>query len=131
MEVLTEVLDDRVISKGLWPPRLPDLSIQNAFLWKYLKNVTFRNNPHALGEFKSSILHAISDINSYTFRKMSTNLVKVINWWLASQEIEPGAVKDPPRGRCRNMLNLSKFKHPPDGVVWKLGVPAHVSSSSL
>ncbi|GFV81483.1 uncharacterized protein TNCV_52071 [Trichonephila clavipes] len=25
MEILTEFFDDRVISKGLWPPRLPDL----------------------------------------------------------------------------------------------------------
>ncbi|GFX77959.1 DUF4817 domain-containing protein [Trichonephila clavipes] len=31
MEVLTGFLNDREISKGLWPPRLPDLSIQDFF----------------------------------------------------------------------------------------------------
>ncbi|GFX57956.1 RNA-directed DNA polymerase from mobile element jockey [Trichonephila clavipes] len=66
MEVLTGFFDDRVISKGLWPARLPDLSIQEFFLWGYLKNVTLRNNPHAFDELKSYILHAISDINSHT-----------------------------------------------------------------
>ncbi|GFU28431.1 DDE_3 domain-containing protein [Trichonephila clavipes] len=50
MEILTEIFDDRVISKGLWPPRLPDLQIQDFFLWGYLKNATFRNNPHTLDE---------------------------------------------------------------------------------
>ncbi|GFW20432.1 uncharacterized protein TNCV_4546991 [Trichonephila clavipes] len=31
MEILTEFFDDRVISKGLWPTRLPGLSIQDFF----------------------------------------------------------------------------------------------------
>ncbi|GFX83880.1 DUF4817 domain-containing protein [Trichonephila clavipes] len=31
MEVLTEFFDDRVISKGLWPAHLPDLSIHDFF----------------------------------------------------------------------------------------------------
>ncbi|GFT66181.1 cytochrome P450 4C1 [Trichonephila clavipes] len=46
------------------------------FLWGYLKNVTFRNNPHAFDELKSNILHAISDIYSHALRKVSINLVK-------------------------------------------------------
>ncbi|GFX01901.1 uncharacterized protein TNCV_370901 [Trichonephila clavipes] len=71
MEVLTEFFDDRVIPKGLWPPRLPEFSIQDFFLWGYLKNVTFRNKPHTLDELKSNILRAISDINSHTLRKVS------------------------------------------------------------
>ncbi|GFR26771.1 uncharacterized protein TNCT_536051 [Trichonephila clavata] len=76
MEVLTEFFDDRVNCKRLWPLRSPDLSILDFFLWRYLNNVTFRNNPQNLDELKSNILHAILDINSHTFRKVSTNLVK-------------------------------------------------------
>ncbi|GFU69247.1 uncharacterized protein TNCV_3285241 [Trichonephila clavipes] len=44
------------------------------FLWGYLKNVTFRNNPHMFDEFKGNILHPISDINSHALRKVSINL---------------------------------------------------------
>ncbi|GFU16418.1 uncharacterized protein TNCV_836041 [Trichonephila clavipes] len=66
IEVLNEFFDDGAISKGLWPPLLPDLSIQDFFLWGYLKNVTYRNNPHTLDELKSDILHAMSDINSHS-----------------------------------------------------------------
>ncbi|GFU79320.1 uncharacterized protein TNCV_2138431 [Trichonephila clavipes] len=76
MEVLTEYFDDRVIFKGLWPTRLPDLSFQNLFLWGYLKNITFRNNPHTFDELKSNILHAILDINSHALLKEAINLVK-------------------------------------------------------
>ncbi|GFV70400.1 uncharacterized protein TNCV_4798191 [Trichonephila clavipes] len=76
LEVLTEFFDDCVISKGLWPTLSPDLLIQDFFLWGYLKNVTFRNNPHTFDELKSNILHSISDINSHSFREVSINLVK-------------------------------------------------------
>ncbi|GFW33038.1 uncharacterized protein TNCV_2109681 [Trichonephila clavipes] len=76
MEVLTEVFDDRVISKGLLPTRLPDMSTQDFFLWAYLENVTFRNNPHTLDELKSNILHVISDINSHALHNGPINLVK-------------------------------------------------------
>ncbi|GFY15835.1 uncharacterized protein TNCV_1284801 [Trichonephila clavipes] len=75
MEVLTEFFDGRVISKGFWPTRLPDLSIQDFFLWGYLKNVIFTNNPHMFDELKSNILDAISDINSHALQKVSINLV--------------------------------------------------------
>ncbi|GFX33121.1 uncharacterized protein TNCV_5042891 [Trichonephila clavipes] len=71
MKVLTEFFDDRVISKGLWPPRSPDMSIPEFLLWGYLKNVAVRNNAHTLDELKSNILHAISDINSHILREVS------------------------------------------------------------
>ncbi|PRD19368.1 UNVERIFIED_CONTAM: hypothetical protein NCL1_57537 [Trichonephila clavipes] len=80
MEILIEFSDDRVISKGLWPPRSQDLSVQDFSLWGYLKNVAFRNNPHTLDELKSNILHGISDINSHTLRKVSINLLKRVRF---------------------------------------------------
>ncbi|PRD27337.1 UNVERIFIED_CONTAM: hypothetical protein NCL1_35634 [Trichonephila clavipes] len=41
----------------------------------YLKNVTFRNHPHAFDGLKSNILHANSDINFHARRKVSINLL--------------------------------------------------------
>ncbi|PRD24508.1 UNVERIFIED_CONTAM: hypothetical protein NCL1_43553 [Trichonephila clavipes] len=76
MEVLTEFFDDCVISKGFWSTCLPDLSIQEFFPWGYLKNISFRTNPHTFDELKSNILHAIWDINSHALRKVPINLLK-------------------------------------------------------
>ncbi|GFV02172.1 uncharacterized protein TNCV_1573841 [Trichonephila clavipes] len=70
MEVLIEFLDDRVISKGLWPPCSLDLSIPDFSPWGYLKNVPFKNNPLTLDELKRNILHAILDMKSYNLRKV-------------------------------------------------------------
>ncbi|GFW40300.1 uncharacterized protein TNCV_1018581 [Trichonephila clavipes] len=67
-EVLIEFLDDRVISKGLWPPCFQHLSIPDFFLWGYLKNAPFKNNPPTLDELKSNILHAILDMKPHTLR---------------------------------------------------------------
>jgi len=39
-ESMTEIesfFDDRIISKALWPPRSPDLSLSNFFLWGAFK----------------------------------------------------------------------------------------------
>ncbi|GFX41472.1 hypothetical protein TNCV_3490121 [Trichonephila clavipes] len=60
-------------------------------------------------------------------------VIKVTDLWPACHEIEPSTPEDPPckEGRCT--LNMLRLKHPPVGVVWKLGeeVPAQVSSLSL
>jgi hypothetical protein len=34
---------DRIISKGLWPPRSPDLTPPDYFLWGYLKGTFYQN----------------------------------------------------------------------------------------
>ncbi|GFX11376.1 hypothetical protein TNCV_2804371 [Trichonephila clavipes] len=54
---------------------------------------------------------------------------------VACHDFDSSATEDPPcRGGLRT-LNLSRFKHPPTGLVWKLGererVPVQVSSFSL
>ncbi|PRD28117.1 UNVERIFIED_CONTAM: hypothetical protein NCL1_33395 [Trichonephila clavipes] len=54
----------------LWPPCLPDLSLQDSFRLGYSNNVTFRNNPYRLYELKGNIFFAMLDINSYTFHKV-------------------------------------------------------------
>jgi hypothetical protein len=38
MAVLDDVFADRIISKTIWPPRSPDLSPPDFFLWGALKN---------------------------------------------------------------------------------------------
>jgi hypothetical protein len=37
MDTLHKLFGERIISKGLWPPRSPDLSPPDLFLWSFLK----------------------------------------------------------------------------------------------
>ncbi|KAJ4441785.1 hypothetical protein ANN_11643 [Periplaneta americana] len=38
MELIASFFDDRIISRNLWPPRSPDLTTPDFFLWGYLKD---------------------------------------------------------------------------------------------
>jgi hypothetical protein len=39
MGMLEELFGPRIISKGLWPPRSPDLMPLDFYLWGFLKNI--------------------------------------------------------------------------------------------
>ena len=45
--------DDRIISKALWPPRSPDLSPPDFFLWGALKGNA--NKPRTIQELENNI----------------------------------------------------------------------------
>jgi hypothetical protein len=45
MEILHEFFGENIISKGVWPPRSPDLTSPDFFLWSYLKDTVYRSNP--------------------------------------------------------------------------------------
>jgi hypothetical protein len=44
--------EERIISKGLWPPRSPDLNPCDIYLWGKLKSVVYANNAHDLEALK-------------------------------------------------------------------------------
>ncbi|GFY31889.1 uncharacterized protein TNCV_2620261 [Trichonephila clavipes] len=51
--------DDRVLSRHFphaWPPRSPDLSPCDYWLWGYLKSQVYRDRPTSLGMLKDNIL---------------------------------------------------------------------------
>jgi hypothetical protein len=52
MEMLKQFFDGRIISKNLWPPRSPDLTPPEHFLWDYLKQVVYSNRPQTIEELK-------------------------------------------------------------------------------
>jgi hypothetical protein len=54
---------DRIISKGLWPPRSPDLLPPDTFLYGYIKDSTYCNNSKHLDELKNNISNTIGDIS--------------------------------------------------------------------
>lgn len=60
---LKDIFQDRVITRPLWPPRSPDLTPLDFFLWQPLKNFCFKRKPQNLDELESlakEYLHSIS-----------------------------------------------------------------------
>ena len=49
-------LGDRVISKGLWPPRSPNLTPPDYFLWGCLRGRVYRNKPRTIDALKANII---------------------------------------------------------------------------
>jgi hypothetical protein len=49
---------DRIISRNAniaWPPRSPDLSVCDYFLWGHLKSVLYQSRPTNLAQLKTQI----------------------------------------------------------------------------
>jgi hypothetical protein len=76
INVLDEVFEDRLISRGLWPARSPDLNPCDFNLWGYLKDKVYSNNPHTLVELKQSIREIISSIEVSELKLVSNNIFK-------------------------------------------------------
>ena len=67
----------KVLSKGgtvPWPPRSPDLSPLDFFLWGQLKATVFAQAPRTLRHLRSKITKAIKDISSSTLHKCIDNV---------------------------------------------------------
>jgi hypothetical protein len=63
LEALREVFDYGVISRGLWPPRFPDLTPCDFYLWEILKDKVYKTNPHTLEGVRNNIRREISTIS--------------------------------------------------------------------
>ena len=63
MVILQEFFGENVICKGLWPPRSPDLTSADFFLWSYLNDTVYRSNPRDLKQLKMNITRAIQEVN--------------------------------------------------------------------
>lgn len=78
IELLKSVFPEKLISKKgdiEWPPRSPDLSPCDYFLWGYLKSVVYDNNPNNLEQLKRNIVREINNIPRITFRRVYENLL--------------------------------------------------------
>jgi len=66
---------DGFISKGLWPPRSPDLTPPDYFLWGYLKGRVHQNKPRTIDALKANITEEIQavtvDVLARTFQNMA------------------------------------------------------------
>jgi hypothetical protein len=57
-----------------WPPRSPDLSACDFFLWGYLKEKVYAHRPHTIQELKDCIREEIQGIPVNMLRKVMVNV---------------------------------------------------------
>ena len=76
---LDETFSNHWIGRGgpvEWPPRSPDLTPLDFFLWGYLKFRVYRNNPKSTDELKSAIVYECRKITPQTLLKVLSNCIR-------------------------------------------------------
>ncbi|XP_018343288.1 PREDICTED: uncharacterized protein LOC108749221 [Trachymyrmex septentrionalis] len=76
---LKQLFPGRLMSKNgdfEWPPRSPDLTAPDFFLWGYLKSKVYVNKPRTLDELKTNIRQEIAAISAETLFKTMENAAK-------------------------------------------------------
>jgi len=76
-ESMTEIesfFDDRIISKALWPPRSPDLSPPDLFLWGALKGKAYANKPRTIQKLENNIRREIAAISEDVLQASFANM---------------------------------------------------------
>ncbi len=76
MAVLKSFFNDRLISSGLWPPRSPDLSPLDYFLWGYLKDQVYSPEPATFEDLKVNIVCEIDRIPFSMLERVIHNVIK-------------------------------------------------------
>lgn len=87
MDWLTARFSDTFISHRSefpWPPRSPDLSPLDYFLWGYVKDHVFRSKPASLDELKKEVREVIASINSEMLGKVIANFGRRIEKCIAA-----------------------------------------------
>jgi hypothetical protein len=74
--MLNDIFGDRVITDPLWPPRSPDLTPPDFFLWGYLKGKVFCHlRPHTLDDLRERVESVIERITEDMLERVADNLM--------------------------------------------------------
>ena len=79
LRVVRQLFGDQVLSNRtdhIWSPHSPDLNPPDFFLWGYLKDRVYKDNPRTLDALKAAITAEISAIAPATCRKFMENFKK-------------------------------------------------------
>lgn len=79
IEHLETYYGDRVISRGLWPPRSPDLTPLDYYLFGRIKNNIFKNRIHTIEELEARIIEEIQNITAAELEKVFENMKRRVN----------------------------------------------------
>jgi len=72
-DVFTE---ERTVTKGLWPPRSPDLSTCDFHLWGNLKGKVYTINPKTLEDLKENFRTEIRRIDTAQLHHVYDNMLQ-------------------------------------------------------
>jgi len=75
MAEMQSFLGDRVILKGLWPPRSPDLTPPDYFWWGYLIGRVYENKPRTKDALKANFTKEIQAVTAEVLARTSQNMV--------------------------------------------------------
>jgi hypothetical protein len=68
-----------------WPPRSPDLTAPDFFLWGYLKPQVYATKPRNIQELNEGIIAAVREINVPLLERVMGEFVRRLNEWVHRQ----------------------------------------------
>jgi len=77
--LLIQMFGDRYISNNgpyLWPPRSPDITPLDFFLWGYIKNKVFKTTPTSKDDCQFKVRQAIDQLSPEQIRRATKNEVE-------------------------------------------------------
>ena len=77
MAEIQSFFGDRVISKGLRPPRSSDLAPPDYLLWGYLKGRVSQNKPQTIDALKANITEEIQAVTADVLARTFQNMARV------------------------------------------------------
>jgi hypothetical protein len=84
---VTCLLCDRIITRGLWHSRTPDLSFCDFYLWGNLKERFYKNNARSIEALQNKVTRVIGSITVDELQKVLQNLFM---WCEACLQAEAG-----------------------------------------
>ena len=82
MAEIQSFFGDRVISKGLRPPRSPDLTPPYYFLWVYLIGKVYQNKPRTIVALKANITEEIQAVTADVLARTFQNIARRVQYCL-------------------------------------------------
>jgi len=76
MAEILSFVGDRVISKGFWPPRSPDPTPPDYFLWGYQKGRVYQNKPRTIDALKANITEDIQTVTADVLARTFLNMAR-------------------------------------------------------
>lgn len=83
MTMLHQVFGERLISKGLWPPRSPDLTPLDFFMWGAAKAYVYARNPLNIHQLETEISNFITSTSQETLNAVFQNMCRRIDLCLS------------------------------------------------
>ena len=76
MALLRDFFPNKLISRFgdiPWPPRSPDLTPMEFFLWGYLKSKVYETDPATISELKENIVREVNGIPTSLLQRVARN----------------------------------------------------------